>query len=197
MKKQKSAIDYIENHPERKRELTLLRDIIRETELTETIKWGVPCYSIDGKNVVAIAAFKSYVGLWFYQGVFLSDPKKVLINANEENTKALRQWRFHRVEDIDPKAVKQYVMEAIDNQKKGKEIKAVKAKKVEFPTELLALLAQDKQLKTKFETLTPGKQREYAEHIGSAKQEKTRLSRLEKAIPLIEEGKGLHDKYRK
>lgn len=197
MKKSKTVQDYIESHPERRDELVLLRDILNETELEETVKWGAPCYTTNGKNVIGVGAFKSYVGLWFHQGVFLKDPKKVLVNANEENTRALRQWRFDSVEEIDVELVRKYVEEAIKNQKSGKEIKPVKAKKVDIPDELSGALKSDKDLKAKYEALTPGKQREYAEHIGSAKQEKTRISRLENAIPLIMKGVGLHDKYKK
>lgn len=196
MKKFKTVADFIENHPNRKEELMLLRDILSETELEETVKWGAPCYTLEGKNVVGLGAFKSYVGIWFYQGVFLKDPKKVLINAQEGTTKALRQWRFESIEDIDAKLVKEYVEEAIKNQKAGKEIKPVKAKKVAMPDELTKALQSDQSLKTAFNTLTPGKQREYAEHIGTAKQEKTRISRLEKAIPMILAGQGLNDKYK-
>ena len=197
MKRFNTVQDYIDAHTYRQTELIILRDLLADSELEEEVKWGVPCYTLNGKNVVGIGAFKSYVGLWFYQGVFLKDPKKVLINAQEGTTKALRQWRFQQASDIDPKLVKAYIEEAIQNQKDGKEMKAVKAKKVDIPAELKSALNSDNKLKDKFEQLTPGKQREYSEHIGSAKQEKTRTSRLEKAIPLILEGKGLHDKYKK
>lgn len=196
MERHRTVADYIEAHPNRREELILLRDIMLETELEETVKWGGPCYTINGKNVIGLGAFKSYVGIWFYQGVFLKDPQKVLINAQEGTTKALRQWRFQNINEINPKLVKEYVLEAIENQKAGKEMKP-QPKIVAVPDELKAALASDSALKSSFDSLTPGKQKEYSEHIGSAKQEKTRISRLEKAIPLILEGKGLHDKYKK
>lgn len=196
MERHKTVQDYIDSQIERRDQLVLLRDTLLETELEETVKWGAPCYTVDGKNIVGIGAFKSYVGLWFYQGVFLSDPSKVLINAQEGTTKALRQWRFETIDDIDPNLIKTYVKEAISNQRAGKEMKAVKAKKVEIPVELKNALASDEVLNEMYNSLTPGKQREYAEHIGGAKQEATRLNRLDKAMPLIKEGKGLNDKYR-
>ena len=195
MDRTKTVQDYITARPERQQELILLRDLLLETELEETIKWGAPFYTIGGKNVVGLAAFKSYVGLWFHNGVFLKDPKGVLINANEENTRGLRQWRFTSIEEIQPKLIKQYVAEAIENQKKGKAIKP-KPKDFPMPAELKDALEQQKKLEEKFSLLTPFKQKEYKEYIGGAKQEKTRLSRLEKCIPLILEGKGLNDRYR-
>lgn len=196
MELHKSVQDYLEHHQNWKKELVLLRDLLKETELEECVKWGAPCYTINGKNVVGMAAFKEYCGLWFHQGVFLKDDDKVLINAQEGTTKALRQWRFKNFEDIDVAKVRAYVAEAIANQKAGKEIKAVKSKKVEMPIELSDQLQSDSSLESSFNQLTPGKQREYSEHIGSAKQEKTRLSRLEKCIPMILSGVGLNDKYK-
>ena len=99
MKKDTTVLDYIEKHQTYMKELVLLRDILNNTDLEETIKWGAPCYTINGKNIVGMAAFKSYIGLWFHQGVFLKDLKKVLINAQEGTTKALRQWRFKNRRD--------------------------------------------------------------------------------------------------
>lgn len=195
MERHKTVEAYIEANADRRDELNLLREILRDTELIEEVKWGAPCYTVDKKNVIGIGAFKSYIGLWFHQGVFLKDPKKVLINAQEGTTKGLRQWRFESLQDIDRDLVKAYVLEAIENQKAGKMIKA-ESKQVDLPVELESALSKDKELKMQFEALSPYKQKEYKEHIGSAKQEKTRISRLEKSIPLILEGKGLNDKYR-
>ncbi|MDO1502674.1 YdeI/OmpD-associated family protein [Winogradskyella maritima] len=57
-------------------------------------------------------------------------------------------------------------------------------------------MGKNTDLKKAYYTLSPYKQKEYAEYIATAKQEKTKLSRLEKSIPLTLEGKGLNDKYR-
>lgn len=175
--------------------LQILREILLQTELEETIKWGVPTYTLDGKNVVGLGSFKSYAGLWFHQGVFLQDKANVLINAQEGVTKALRQWRITDPDDIDEKLVLQYVKEAIENQKQGKELKPEK-KKLELPRELKTALDGDSKLKEAYKTFTDFKKREFAEYIGSAKREQTRQDRLQKIIPMILAGKGLHDKYR-
>ncbi|MGI9262900.1 MAG: DUF1801 domain-containing protein, partial [Woeseiaceae bacterium] len=65
MKRKKTVEDYIDASDQWSAELTKLRSILTATELTEEVKWGAPCYTYDGKNVVGIAGFKSYVGLWF------------------------------------------------------------------------------------------------------------------------------------
>lgn len=196
MKRYSSAEEFIENNPEWSDLLNELRAILLNTELEETIKWGVPVYTINGKNVVGLGAFKNHAGIWFYQGVFLKDEQQKLVNAQEGKTKGLRQWRFDDNVLEDKILVKSYVLEAIENQKLGKEIKPERNKEVVLPELLKVAFKDEKGLKDAFEALTKGKQREYAEHIESAKREATKLSRLEKIRPMILDGKGLHDKYK-
>lgn len=191
----KTVEEYLENHTEQRVILDALREIILETELEETVKWGAPTYVLGGKHVVGLGAFKSYAGLWFFQGVFLEDKAGVLINAQEGKTKAMRQWRFDSVEDVDKQKVKAYVLEAIENQKQGREILPEK-KPLEVPPALQTAFEENHQLAAAFEQLTLTKKREFAEYIAEAKREATKLKRLEKIIPMILEGVGLNDKYR-
>lgn len=191
-----SVIEYVDHHPEWKQEILVLRDIILATGLTETIKWGVPVYEFNKKNIVGIAAFKGYVGLWFYQGVFLKDPAKRLMNAQDGKTKAMRQMRFVPGEKIEPSIVKAYILEAIENQKAGNEVKPVRTASYEMPFELGSALKSDPLLHRQFDEFTYGKQKEFALFIAEAKQEKTRLARLDKCLNLIRAGIGLNDKYR-
>ena len=195
MEMSKTVEEYFSKHPEYEKELYLLREIIRQTELVETVKWGIPTYTINKKNVVGIGAFKSYVGLWFFNGSFLKDAKKLLINAQEDKTKGLRQMRFSKVEEIDQKIIHTYLLEAIENQKQGKEIKPEK-KPLIIPDELKEALSSDSQLSEAFDSLTPGKRKEYAEYISDAKQVKTKHSRLQKITPMIKSGVGLNDRYK-
>lgn len=177
-------------------EIGRLREIVQKTELVETTKWGGEVYTINNKNVLGIGGFKNYFTLWFWNGVFLKDEAKVLVNANEGVTKGLRQWRFTSVSEIDEKLILQYINEAIANEKAGLSIKPEKkeAMKCEF---FEAELNQNKTLKTAFEKFTPGKQKEFWEYMATAKQEKTKVTRLEKITPMIMDGIGLNDKYRK
>ena len=176
-------------------ELEQLHAIIRKTPLVETTKWGGPVYTYNNKNVVGIGGFKSYFGIWFYNGVFLKDEKKLLINANEENTKSLRQMRFNSANEIDEKLILAYIKEAIEIEEKGLAIPKEKKETI-IPEILQNELDKNSELKNKFNTFSPYKQREFIEHITSAKQEKTQMARLEKIIPMILEEKGLNDKYR-
>jgi uncharacterized protein YdeI (YjbR/CyaY-like superfamily) len=191
-----NVVDIIMDEPRWSEELLMLRDIILETGLKEEIKWGGPLYTQDGRHVLAIGGFKNYFTIWFHHGVFLSDPKKVLVNAGEGRTRGLRQWRFGSAAEIKPGVIKKYIREAIKNSKEGKEIKPEKKAPIPIPVEMQAAFRKDKTLKPAFQKLTPGKQREYLEYITEAKTEATRMKRVEKIGPMILAGKGLNDKYR-
>ncbi|MEP6795550.1 MAG: DUF1801 domain-containing protein [Saprospiraceae bacterium] len=178
-------------------ELMMLREIIlKHKELKEEIKWGGPIYTLNGKNVLAIGGFKKFFTIWFHNGSFLSDPEKVLVNANEERTRGLRQWRFQSMKEIKQALIKKYIAEAIANEKAGIKIKPEKKPLPAIPGEYNAAFKKDKALKDAFSKLTPGKQREYLEYVLEAKTEETRVKRVKKAIPNIKAGIGLNDKYR-
>ena len=146
MAKVTSVEEYIEQHSDYAEALGLLRNIINTTELEETIKWSAPVYALNGKNVVGLGAFKHHFGIWFFNGVFLKDEQNLLINAQENKTKALRQMRFKSINEIDKAAVLAYVKEAIDNQKLGKEIKPErKTKAVVVPDELGAIFKSNSE----------------------------------------------------
>ena len=196
MKRAKTVDDYIASHPDWKDELDLLRSIAVDCGLPEVIKWGSPYYTVDGKNILGIGAFKSYVGLWFTQGVFLSDPANRLINAQEGSTKALRQWRFNSVAEMDANLIRSYVLEAIENQKHGKEVKPQRNASYEMPEELSEALHKTPDARSGFDALTPGKQKEYAAYIADAKRLETKRSRIEKVLPMMAAKLGLNDKYR-
>ena len=196
MKKVTSIEEYIELHPKWSSLLCELRKVLLTTELEENIKWNSPVYSLNGKNVVGLGAFKNHAGIWFFQGVFLGDVQNKLVNAQEGKTKGLRQWRFESNDIDNVSLVKSYVLEAIENQKLGKEIKAERNREIIIPTMLLDLLNENTSFKNSFEKLSLSKQREYAEYISEAKRDTTKETRLKKITPMIEAGKGLHDKYK-
>lgn len=193
----KNVDEYIQRNVEWEEEITALRKMVLSTQLEETIKWGGPVYTLRGKNVVGIGAFKNHCALWFFQGALLEENTAMLTNAQEGKTKALRQIKFEKGEELPLKDLKKYVQEAIKNQKEGKEIKPETGKEVEIPSLLNTAFENDNDLKTAFFELTAGKQRDYCEYIEDARQDSTKLSRLEKITPMIKSGVGLNDKYRK
>lgn len=191
----KSVEDYILSKAKWETLLKELREIILSTELTETLKWGIPTYTLQNKNVVGLAAFKDYAGLWFFNGVFLKDEKKLLINAQEGTTRGQRQWRFNDENNLDSDLIKAYLHEAIENQKNGKEVKAQR-KPIRSSLLLEEELKNDPKLKQFFGRFSQGKQQEFIRYIEDAKRDHTKLSRLEKIKPLILKQIGLNDKYR-
>ncbi len=175
-------------------ELAALRALVLASGLTEECKWGVPCYTSEKNNIVLIHAFKDYCALLFFKGALLKDAKRILIQQTE-NVQSARQLRFTDVREIVAlkSTIKAYLQEAIAVEKAG--LKVIKKETAEFaiPEEFQAKLDTSPALKTAFEALTPGRQRGYLLHFGSAKQAKTREARIEKCTPQILNGKGLLD----
>lgn len=196
MKKFRSVdhfMDEVEYFPA---ELLKLRKILVSLELDETLKWSLPCYCHEGKNVVGLGAFKSYFGLWFFQGALLKDTASVLMNAQEGKTKAMRQWRMTSAKEIKVRLIKQYVLEAVQLAAAGKDIKPNRNQPVEVHPLLQAAFADHPAAAKIFDSMTKGRQREYANYITEAKREDTKLRRIAKIIPMILAGGGLNDRYR-
>ena len=196
MKSYKTVEEFLKKAPAWNKELKELREVLLSTGLEETVKWGAPAYCHNGKNVVGISGFKNYFGLWFFQGALLKDSKKVLMNAQDGKTHAMRQWRFESGEAIDAKLIRAYVKESVALVDKGIEIKPNRDKPLVVPPELTTALKKNKKAAAIFEKMSKSCRREYAEHIASAKQEETKVRRLEKILPMIVAGGGLHDKYK-
>jgi len=175
-------------------ELAKLREIALSCPLAEDFKWGHPCYSLDGRNVVLIHGFKDYCALLFMKGALMKDPAGLLIQQTE-NVQSGRQIRFTDLDQIAAmeNVLKAYIHDAIEVEKAGLKIEKKTTADFEVPAEFQTKLAELPPLKAAFEALTPGRQRGYLLHFASAKQSKTREARIEKHLPRIFEGKGLDD----
>ena len=175
-------------------EFEKLRMIVLDTQLTEELKWGVPCYTYRKSNIVLIHGFKGYCALLFIKGALLHDAEGILIRQTE-NVQAGRQIRFTNVQEIVAmeSILKAYIFEAIEVEKAGLEVNFKKHTAYIIPEEFQKKLDEIPALKTAFDTLTPGRQRAYFFHFSEPKQSKTRESRVEKCIQQILNGKGLND----
>ena len=175
-------------------EIEALRTIVLSCELTEELKWGVPCYTYEKSNVVLIHVFKEYCALLFHKGVLLKDAKAILIQQTE-NVQSARQIRFTNVKEIIKleKIVKAYIKEAIEIEKSGTKVPMKKATEFTIPKEFKTKLDELPALKKAFYALTPGRQRGYLLYFSAAKQAKTREARIEKYTKQIINGKGLED----
>jgi uncharacterized protein YdeI (YjbR/CyaY-like superfamily) len=176
-------------------EFEKLRAIILECDLIEELKWGQPCYTFDGKNILLIHGFKDYCALLFMKGALLEDPKGILVQQTA-NVQAARQIRFTSVgEIVKMKAVlKSYIHQGIEVEKAGMKVPLKKTTEYEIPEEFQIRLKESAALKKAFYALTPGRQRAYLLYFSAAKQSKTRESRIEKSVKGILKGKGLNDK---
>jgi uncharacterized protein YdeI (YjbR/CyaY-like superfamily) len=175
-------------------EFEKLRMIILDCQLTEELKWGVPCYTFEKRNIVLIHGFKEYCALLFVKGALLNDAKGILITQTE-NTQAARQIRFTNVREIvemEP-ILKAYIYEAIEVEKAGLKVNFKETAEFIIAEEFQHKLDEIPALKTAFDALTPGRQRAYILYFSAAKQSKTRESRVEKYMQKILDGKGLND----
>jgi uncharacterized protein YdeI (YjbR/CyaY-like superfamily) len=170
-----------------------LRMILLDCPLAEELKWGEPCYTFQGKNIVLIGGFKEYCTLLFFKGALLNDTHGILVAPGK--TQAARQIRFTSLREIVAmeRILKTYIHEAIEVEKAGLKVELKKHSDYIFPEELQKKLDEIPALKTAFEALTPGRQRAYMFHISAPKQSKTRESRVEKFMQQILDGKGLND----
>lgn len=176
-------------------ELEVLRKIILDCGLKEEHKWGVACYTFNGRNVLIMSAFKAYCSISFFKGSLLKDPEKLLVKPGP-NSQAARLFKFTQKEEIPPlkASIEAYIQEAIEVEKAGLEVQ-FKKNPEPIPEELVEIFEADPQLKSAFEALTPGRQRGYILHFSQPKRSETRTSRIEKCIPKILNGEGMHDKY--
>lgn len=175
-------------------ELAALRALVLDSGLNEECKWGVPCYTVNGGNVVIIHSFKEYCALLFFKGALLKDTKGILVQQTE-NVQAGRQLRFTDVQEITKlkTTIKAYLQDAIAVEKAGLKVAMKPTAEFAMPEEFQAKLDASPTLKAAFEALTPGRQRAYLLHFAAAKQATTREARVKKCMPLILSGKGLLD----
>lgn len=175
-------------------EFEKMRALILEYDLMEELKWGVPCYLYQGKNLVLIHGFKEYCAILFLQGALLQDPNHLLVQQTE-NVQAGRQMRFTNISEIEENAafIRDFLHQTIELEKAGQKVVKHEFSERDYPEELQQKLRENPDLKDAFEALTPGRKRAYSLYFSAPKQTKTREARIEKSIPNILAGKGISD----
>ncbi|MFZ1754063.1 MAG: YdeI family protein [Caldilineaceae bacterium] len=189
------AVDfYFRKADQWKAEFEKLRTIILECDLSEELKWGHPCYALEGSNIVLMHGFKEYCALLFMKGALMQDPNGILVQQTK-NVQSARQIRFTNLQEIEAMeaVLKAYVAEAVRVEKAGLQVEFKQSTDFEFPEEFINKLEEVPGLQDAFEALTPGRQRGYLLYFSGAKQSKTRTARIEKYVPHILEGKGIND----
>ncbi|MBE5108801.1 YdeI/OmpD-associated family protein [Bacillus thuringiensis] len=186
--------EFLHNAKKWREEYEKLRTFILDCELVEDFKWMHPCYTFEKKNIVLIHGFKEYCALQFHKGALLQDTHGILVQQTE-NTQSARQIRFTNIQEIIEMEtiLKKYINEAIEVEKNGLKLEVKERKEIGIPEELQTKFDEMPTFKNAFESLTPGRQRAYILYFSQAKQSKTRVSRIEKYIEKILDGKGLND----
>jgi uncharacterized protein YdeI (YjbR/CyaY-like superfamily) len=181
-------------HTRWEEEIRRLRAIALACDLTEELKWGCPCYTLDGRNIVLIHAFKEYCALLFFKGALLKDSRGILVRQTQ-NVQAARQIRFTSLREVVQleRAVRAYILDAVAVEKAGLKVALKKTAEFSMPEEFAAKLRELPALKEAFRALTPGRQRGYLLHFSSAKQAATRTARVAKCLQRILNGRGLDD----
>src|SRR5688572_959702 len=173
-------------------EMEKIRSILLDSGLEEELKWGKPCFGVDGKNVAILQPFKAHCSLMFFKGALLKDTHK-LLRSQGENTQSALRLEFTSEAQIKKSVLQSYVKQAIAVEKAGLKVDFKAKRELELPEELTQILKKDRKLAKAFDALTPGRQRGYVLHFTGAKQSSTRTARIEKCIPKILAGMGMHD----
>jgi len=175
--------------------LRLLRAILRESGLTEELKWRAPCYTHQGKNILMLSALKESVTVSFFRGAQMKDPERILEKPGP-NSRFARYIRFADGQAIAPlkKTMLRYIQEAVALENAGEQADVDKDALPAFPDELMQMFEANPDFEQAFTALTPGRQRGYLIHFTSAKQAKTRTARIQKFMPKIFAGKGWHER---
>lgn len=175
-------------------EMLALQEVLLACNLVEELKWGVPCYTYKGTNIILIGAFKNFCNLSFIKGALLRDEKGLLVSPGK-NSRSARYLKFTNVSEIDrdKDLIKAYIFEAIDLEDKGLKVPKLNLEQLELVNELEVKMSEDAVFKNAFQALTPGRRRAYNMFFGEAKQAKTRTARIEKYAKRILDGYGMND----
>lgn len=183
---------FIRNANSWRAEMQKLRSILLSSGLEEALKWGKPCFMYEGTNIAIIQPFKSHCALMFFKGALLED-KHGLLRSQGANTQSAKRLEFSSEAQVKKGVLQYYVKQAIAAEKSGRKVEFTAKRELELPVELEQKLRADGKLEKAFHALTPGRQRGYVLHFSSAKQSQTRTARIERCIPKILAGKGMHD----
>jgi uncharacterized protein YdeI (YjbR/CyaY-like superfamily) len=177
-------------------EMLKLRELLLDCQLTEELKWAKPCYTFQKGNIAIIIPMKECCALMFCKGALLKDASGVLTKAGE-NSQSQRWIKFSKLQELVAMRdiVKAYLLEAIEVEKSGAEVKYKETSEYVMPEELRKALDESPALKAAFEALTPGRQRGYLLYFAAPKQSKTRESRIEKCKSRIFNGKGFNELF--
>ena len=170
--------------------MTDLRRICREAGLTETVKWGQPCYTHAGRNIAILGAFRGNFRIIFFQAGLLADPEGILVKpgTNSATPEMVCFTEASEVTALEP-TLRAYLAEAMAHAEAGRKDDTPRPMP-DWPQELTDALDADPELADAFHALTPGRQKSYVLNLNGAKKPETRVARISKFRDKILAGKG-------
>ena len=161
-------------------------------EAEETMKWSSPTFTVDGKILLGMAAFKAHAALNFWRGQEL--------RGDAAKADAMGQFgKLTSVDDLPPnRELDALIREGAALARTAPAPRKVKHEPkpaAELHPEFAAALNANPKAKEVLEGFSPSARREYVDWIADAKQDKTRSKRIADAIEWLSEGKKRHWKY--
>ncbi|HET8749938.1 MAG TPA: YdeI/OmpD-associated family protein [Sphingomicrobium sp.] len=158
----------------------------------EAVKWGAPGFTIEGKILLIMAAFKAHAALNFWRGQEIGD--------GQAKAGAMGQFgRLTSIDDLPPDAeLDALIREAAALAKTApapRKTKHAPKPAPEMHPDFATALAKAPKAKAILDGFPPSAQRDYVEWIAEAKQDATRAKRIATAIEWLGEGKRRHWKY--
>lgn len=161
-------------------------------EAQETMKWSAPSFTVDGKILLMMAAFKAHAALNFWRGQEIGD----------KQPKAGAMGQFGKLTSIDDlpsdRELDALIREAADLAKTAPAPRKTKGEPKTAPQihpDFAKALAASPKAKAVLDDFSPSARRDYLEWISEAKQDATRAKRIATAVEWLAEGKKRHWKY--
>ena len=156
------------------------------------MKWSAPSFTLNGKILLIMAAFKQHAALNFWRGQEIGD--------GQPKAGAMGQFgKLTSIDDLPPdKELDALIREAAELSKTAPAPRKPKHEPRPAPEmhpEFAAALAKAPEARAVLNGFPPSAQRDYLEWIGEAKQESTRVKRIATAVEWLSEGKRRNWKY--
>ena len=168
-----------------------LRDILLAQGLTETLKWGQPCYT-EGGNIAIMGSYKAGLRLGFCKGALIDEPGLI---APGENTRAGRYLAFSTPEEVEAASplIRRVIAAARRLEAEGARVDLAADPEPDWPEELATACEADPDYAEALRDLTPGRRRFWVLHFSGAKQARTRVARIAKSRERVLAGKGFNE----
>ena len=161
-------------------------------EAEETLKWSAPSFTLNGKILLMMAAFKAHAALNFWRGQEL--------RGEAADADGMGQFgKLTSLDDLPPDqeldALIRKAAELTASAPAPRKAKHAPKPPPELHPEFAAALDAAPKAKAVLDGFPPSARRDYLDWVAEAKQPATRAKRIATAIEWLSEGKRRHWKY--